>query len=85
MTEEQARKTAKKQLGFYYHLAIYLTVNIVLILWQLYNNNRFGRMQYISLETPFFWGIGLTFHGLSTFFSSNLEDKLTQNILNKKD
>lgn len=82
MTEEQARKIAKKQLGFYYHLAIYLTINIILILWQLYIYKRF---QYISLETPFFWGIGLTFHGLSAFFNGNLEDKLTQNILNKKD
>ena len=82
MTEEQARKTAKKQLGFYYHLAIYLTVNIVVILWHLYT---YKGLIYFSLETPFFWGIGLTLHGLATFFSSNLEDKLTQNILNKKD
>jgi phosphate/sulfate permease len=67
MSEEEIYQKAKKRVeekkGFYSHLAVYIVVNVVLVLiWA-----------FTSRGYPWFvwplggWGIGLIFHFLSVF------------------
>ncbi|GGW40482.1 2TM domain-containing protein [Arenibacter certesii] len=78
---ERAKKHVAAVKGFYNHLFVYLFVNLGLIL--LYTGYRFINTGYYevlevgfknwidwnSLFTPLFWGIGLFFHGLSVYGS----------------
>ncbi len=63
---EKAKKRVEAKIGFYIHLAVYVGVNIFLIIINL----------SVSPETHWFkwpllgWGIGLFFHGLSIFVFS---------------
>ena len=71
---KRAKKKVKQVKDFYNHLTVYFVVNIFLILIQmgLFENG------FISIEvptwsmftTPFFWGIGVFFHGLYVFQNS---------------
>ncbi|MDG1715287.1 2TM domain-containing protein [Lacinutrix sp.] len=81
--EEEAYIRAKKKLdkiiGFYWHLASYLVVNIVL-LYIIYVNTESGFWSFGSFSTAIFWGIGLFFHFLGVFgrnylFSKAWEDR----------
>jgi len=73
--EEDKYAKAKKKVedikGFYSHLTVYIVVNIFLILIQMGVITRgFDGIDIPSwsmLSTPFFWGIGLLFHGLYVF------------------
>lgn len=73
--DEDKFKRAKKKMeeikGFYSHLVVYLMVNIFLILIQmgLFSGGSFhiGMPHWAHFTTPFFWGIGLFFHGLYVF------------------
>jgi cytochrome b561 len=68
MTEEQIYEEAKKRVeekrGFYIHLAIYVCVNIFLIIiWAFPAGDGFPWFIF-----PLFgWGIGLFFHFLNVF------------------
>ena len=70
MTEEeiyqQAKKRVEEKKGFFSHLAVYVVVNVVLVLiWA-----------FTSRGYPWFvwplggWGVGLVFHFLSVFLFS---------------
>jgi hypothetical protein len=68
---DRAHKRMKDIKSFYSHLVIYLVVNLVLMLAHL----GIFTHGFVSIEiwpksffmTPFFWGIGLFFHGLYVF------------------
>lgn len=68
MSEEEIYKIAKKRVeekkGFYVHLAVYIIVNIGLILiWAFTSNGGYPWFVW----TLGGWGIGLIFHGLGVF------------------
>ena len=67
----RAKKKMEEIKGFYSHLTVYLVINTLLILLQLgVFTNGFADIRVPSwsyFTTPFFWGIGLLFHGLYVF------------------
>ena len=68
---ERAKKKVKEIKGFYTHLTVYLVVNTMILLLRLnFFKDGFANISipdWSYFTTPFFWGIGLTFHGLYTF------------------
>lgn len=89
---DKARKKMEEIKGFYSHLTVYLVVNVVLILLQLgifengFVNIEFPRWSLFT--TPFFWGIGLAFHGLYVFqhklrFFKNWEERKIKEYMDK--
>ena len=63
---EKAKKRVEAKIGFYIHLAVYVGVNVLLIVINLTTSP-----QYLWFEWPLFgWGIGLFFHGMSIFVFS---------------
>ena len=63
---EGAKKRVEAKIGFYVHLAVYLGVNVLLIVINLTTSPR-----SLWFIWPLFgWGIGLLFHGMSIFVFS---------------
>lgn len=69
----RAQKRVKDIKDFYSHLVVYLVVNLLLILAQMgifregLAGVKFEIPSFTYFTTPFFWGIGLFFHGLHAF------------------
>lgn len=66
----KARKRVKDLKGFYTHATVYVLVNLFLLLVHLglfSGNFMMGLPHWGYFTTPFFWGIGLFFHGLHVF------------------
>jgi hypothetical protein len=80
---ERAKKRVDAKIGFYVHLAVYVTVNILLAIINLTTSRH-----YLWFQWPLFgWGIGLFFHGLGVFvFSarSPLKDRMIQREMEKE-
>jgi len=75
----RAKKKLDKIVGFYWHLASYVVVNLIL-LYIIYINTTSGFWSFGTFSTAIFWGIGLFFHFLGVFgrsylFSKAWEDK----------
>jgi hypothetical protein len=68
--KEEAYLVAKKKvealLGFYWHFAVYIVINIFLILLIGLNSSE-GFSGFGPYATALFWGIGLVFHFLGVF------------------
>ena len=67
---KKAKKRVEDIKGFYIHFTIYCTVNFVLLLFATDVLNGLAEMHFPHwgyFTTPFFWGIGLFFHGLKVF------------------
>jgi len=63
---QSAKKRVEAKIGFYIHLAVYVGVNILLIIINLSTSP-----EYIWFKWPLVgWGIGLFFHGMSLFVFS---------------
>ncbi len=63
---QRAKRRAEAKIGFYIHLAVYVGVNVLLVVVNLSTSP-----QYIWFVWPLFgWGIGLFFHGMSVFVFS---------------
>ena len=86
---EEAYLRAKKKVdaivGFYWHLAVYIVVNIFLIILIGVNAGFSGFGPY---ATAVFWGIGLVFHFLGVFgpnflFNKEWENKKIQEFMEK--
>jgi len=85
----EAAKRVKQLKGFYTHAAIYLLVNIMIVILNIQDLEP-GE-SYFKLEnffTAFFWGIGLLTHGLSVFLpnillGSNWEEKKIKQLMEK--
>jgi len=69
----RARKRVEDLKGFYWHLASYLFVNLIIstfkIIRNLGNGETFGEAfwDFGTFAIWFFWGIGLFFHGVKVF------------------
>jgi len=67
----RAKKKVDDIKGFYSHLTVYIVINLLLLALKL--NIFEGGLVDINVPnwsyftTPFFWGIGLFFHGLWVF------------------
>lgn len=88
----RAKKKMEEIKGFYWHLTIYLVINFVLLILKSgLIRGEFLNMDNIhvsSFGTAFFWGIGLTFHGLHVFqnkfrFLKDWEDRKIKEYMKK--
>ncbi len=75
MSDEKINKVVKKKRDFYYHLGIYVGVNILIIgVWALTDIGP-------DVDYPWFiwswivWGIGIIFHYLWAFIFDRKSDK----------
>ncbi|WP_179345669.1 2TM domain-containing protein [Winogradskyella ursingii] len=84
----RAKKRVDNIIGFYWHLAVYVVVNIFLILLIALNSQN-GFFNFGTYATAFFWGIGLAFHflgvfGPNFFFGKNWEKKKIEEYMEKE-
>jgi hypothetical protein len=63
---EKAKKRVEAKIGFYIHLAVYVGVNVLLIIINLSTSPGCLWFKWPLLG----WGIGLFFHGMSIFLFS---------------
>jgi hypothetical protein len=87
---QEALKRVKKIKGFYTHTAIFVLVNIMVVVINI-QNLEVGEsyFQFKNFQTFFFWGIGLTAHGLSVFIPSwimgeNWEERKIKELMEKE-
>lgn len=68
---ERALKKTKDIKGFYTHALVYFVINLLLFLAHIgvfkFQFSEIEWPHWSFLSTPFFWGIGLFFHGLHVF------------------
>ncbi len=87
---QEARKRIKKIKGFYTHLAVYIVINIMIIIINFQNLDAGeSYFQKENFFTAFFWGIGLAAHGLSTFLpnwflGNNWEQRKIEELMEKE-
>ncbi|NND51660.1 MAG: 2TM domain-containing protein [Flavobacteriaceae bacterium] len=85
----RAKKKLDKLVGFYWHLAVYVIINIFLIILIGVNLDRGDQFwSFGTFATALFWGIGLAFHFLSVFgpgfiFGKNWEDRKIKEYMDK--
>ncbi|MBT8257183.1 MAG: 2TM domain-containing protein [Bacteroidia bacterium] len=84
----RAKKKLDKLVGFYWHLAVYLVVNTVLIIIIGVNRDDGVFWDFGTFATALFWGIGLAFHFLGVFgpdffFGKNWEDRKIKEYMNQ--
>ena len=82
----RAKKKVESLLGFYWHLAVYIVVNLFLIILIGVNAGFDGFGPY---ATAVFWGIGLFFHffgvfGPDFFFGKNWEKRKMQEFMDQE-
>ena len=96
ISEEEKLEKAKKRLeqikGFYVHATAYALVNLFLLLSAigLFSGGFINLHMpgWAHFTTPFFWGIGLLFHGLNTFKTGVIkkwEDRKIKEYLEKEE
>jgi len=88
--EDEKFKRAKKRVdeikGFYIHASIYVIINTFILINIFLNTDSFWEWPHFI--TPFFWGIGLFFHGTRVFgfnplFSRSWEERQIQKYIDK--
>ncbi|MFY8188478.1 MAG: 2TM domain-containing protein [Flavobacterium sp.] len=87
---EQAVKKVKKIKSFYTHAAVYIVINIMIVIvkiQELKPNESF--FVWENLSVTIFWGIGLLSHGLSTFapdwfLGKNWEEKKIKEFMQQE-
>ncbi len=68
---QRATKRVEAKIGFYIHLAVYVGVNLLLVIINLATSP-----EYLWFKWPLFgWGIGVFFHGMSVFVFSGSKFK----------
>ncbi|WP_411894582.1 2TM domain-containing protein [Winogradskyella sp. A2] len=82
----RAKKKVESLLGFYWHLAVYIVVNLFLIILIGVNAGFHGFGPY---ATAVFWGIGLFFHffgvfGPDFFFGKNWEKRKMKEFMDEE-
>ena len=83
----RAKKKVESIKGFYWHLAVYIVVNIVIVSI-IVSNAGVSVFSFAALSTPLFWGIGLLFHFLGVFganvlFGSSWEQRKIKEFMDK--
>jgi hypothetical protein len=80
---QKAKKRVEAKLGFYIHLAVYVGVNILLIVINLLTSS-----QYLWFKWPLIgWGIGVLFHALGVFVFSGgsaIKEQMIQKEMKKE-
>lgn len=82
----RAQKKVKKLIGFYWHLASYVIVNLFIIAVIVMSGGDLW--SFGTFSTAIFWGIGLVFHALGVFgpdifFGSNWEERKIKELMEK--
>ncbi|MFT5848874.1 2TM domain-containing protein [Psychroserpens sp.] len=82
----RAQKRVKAIVGFYWHLASYVIVNLFLII--IITSSGKPLFSLGTFSTALFWGIGLAFHfmgvfGPSFFFGKHWEERKIKEIMDK--
>lgn len=75
----RAKKRVDKIVGFYWHLAVYIVVNLFIIGLNIYYTGT-DFFNFGTFSTAIFWGIGLLFHCMSVYgpnfiFGKNWENR----------
>jgi hypothetical protein len=81
---DKAKERVEEKLSFFSHLAVYVVVNAILITVNL-TQSPGERWFYWPLAG---WGIGVFFHGMSTFVwgeGSSIKERMIQKELEKQD
>ena len=83
----RAKKRVESIKGFYWHLAVYVVINIFIVS-VIVSNSDVSVFSFEALATPLFWGIGLLFHFLGVFgsnilFGSNWEQRKIKEFMDK--
>ena len=84
----RAKKKVDKIVGFYWHFAIYIVVNIFLMV-MIFSKSGEPFWSFAVWSTPLFWGIGVGFHFLGVFgtdylFGKNWEERKIEKYMNKE-
>jgi len=85
----RARKKLDKIIGFYWHLAVYVVINLFLIALIAVNLDEGQSIfNFGTFSTAFFWGIGLAFHWLGVFgpnlmFGKKWEERKLKEMMDK--
>ena len=66
----RAEKRVKKIVGFYWHLASYVVINIFILYLNSQNLNGDPFWSFNVFSTVFYWGIGIFFHFIGVFGSN---------------
>ncbi|NNT72656.1 2TM domain-containing protein [Flavobacterium sp. IMCC34852] len=85
---QEAVKRVKRIKGFYSHAAVYVVINIILLIVNTQNSTE-GFFHWKNFVTAMFWGIGLVAHGFSVFvptmiLGKNWEDKKIKELMEKE-
>jgi len=76
---KKAKKRVEAKIGFYFHLAAYVGVSILLIIINLLTSS-----QYLWFKWPLIgWGIGVFFHALAIFVFSG-ESAIKEQMIKKE-
>ncbi|MGL2963991.1 2TM domain-containing protein [Flavobacterium sp. RSB2_4_14] len=87
---QEALKRVKKIKGFYTHLAVYVVINIAIVIANFQSlDEGESYFQFRIFSTAFFWGIGLAAHGLSVFvptmlMGKNWEERKIKELMDKE-
>ena len=80
---QKAKKKIEAKIGFYIHLAVYVGVNILLIIVNLTTST-----QHLWFKWPLIgWGIGVFFHALGVFAfieGSSIKERLIEKEMQKE-
>ncbi|MBT8185911.1 MAG: 2TM domain-containing protein [Eudoraea sp.] len=87
---KRARKKVEEMKGFYIHFAVYILINMFILVSIFLATSREGESFWKlgHFATAFFWGIGLLFHAthvfnLNPFFGKRWEEKQIQKYIDK--
>ncbi len=85
---EEALIRVKKIKAFYFHLVVFIFVNTYVVIKKMQHIDDDETMWH-AFKLPFFWGIGLLFHGLKTFdlmpfFGKDWEDRKVKEMMDKE-
>jgi len=80
---QRAKKRVEAKFGFYIHLAVYIAVNILLVIINISTSPQSLWFQWPLIG----WGIGLSFHALGVFIftgGSNIKEKMIEKEMEKE-
>lgn len=76
---QKAKRRVEAKVGFYIHLSVYITVNLLLIIINLTTSP-----EYLWFKWPLMgWGIGLFFHAIGVFVFSG-RSLVTEQMIEKE-
>ena len=77
---KKAEKRVEAKIGFYTHLAVYIAINILLIIINLITSAA-----YLWFKWPLIgWGIGVLFHALGVFvLSGQFKEEMIEKEMEK--